>query len=752
MIEIYWKKRQKSKFKICSEAVFADIETSHDEASGKTWMVSCQLKFAGTYKVVRTPSEFIDYLQDLIDRFALDESRKIYIYFHNASFDLSYLLPWVQMMLPGYETRKGIYDGRNRIITYMQGPFEFRCTYLLSSCSLERWGEEMNAEHRKKVGLYNYDKVLYQDSDLSKDEEAYDEYDVLCMEDSLRKQMEAYNDDLSSIPLTSTAYIRRILRNSCLNYPNYRSEVFLKSKMTAEAYDMTLQSYAGGYTHENRFVKSFTIYPGKINKLKRTTLDLRGCNIKHKDFRSHYPTQIRKYPMPWGKCEFYYSYEEKSKYLKYHDHEICIQDLLDLYPEYSTISMIRISDMRLKDRFCTMPFMQNSKMFNKSKGFRTLNDNGRALATKGSFTTYIDNLTLDIINKQYDFKYKILKVYRFENKQCPEPIKKVIDDLFKKKSDYKIEYQHCRDSYGEADQRTIDALFNLNQTKKLLNACYGCMSTAIIRSEDDLDFIRYYEQGDIEDPFISHMPKEESERMAKLEKFYNSRNSFLPYQVGVMVCASARHELFEYIETIGYENILYGDTDSLFYISNAEIEARVEALNAEKHKTAPYIEDSTGEKIYYDVFEDEPEVFAFRGLHSKCYAVITENKEGKKELVATVAGVPRRTIIGMDKDVPVYLTREEELAGITAELKLAGRDSYDPYKAIDNLKDGFSFHINTGFTAKYLRDKPGLYEVNGHMVETSGGCIITKLPEKLIVNNCPYEVNAKFSKAYIEGV
>ena len=85
-------------------------------------------------------------------------------------------------------------------------------------------------------------------------------------------------------------------------------------------------------------------------------------------------------------------------------------------------------------------------------------------------------------------------------------------------------------------------------------------------------------------------------------------------------------------------------------------------------------------------------------------------------------------------------------------MKLAGRDEYDPYKAIDSLKDGFSFHVNTGFTAKYLRDKPGLYEVNGHMVETSGGCIITKLPEKLIVNNCPYEVNAKFSKAYIEGV
>ena len=96
MIEIFWRRRQKSNYAICSEAIYADIETSHNADYSKTWMVTCQIRFAGSYKVVRTPSEFIDYLQDKIDTFGLDEQKKIFVYFHNLSFDFAYLLPWVQ--------------------------------------------------------------------------------------------------------------------------------------------------------------------------------------------------------------------------------------------------------------------------------------------------------------------------------------------------------------------------------------------------------------------------------------------------------------------------------------------------------------------------------------------------------------------------------------------------------------------------------------------------------------------------------
>lgn len=763
MIEIYWRRRLKSKYTVCSEAIHADIETAHNSDYSRTWMVSCQLKFAGSYKMVRTPMQFIEYLKELIETFGLSEERRIFCYFHNLSFDFSYLLPWVQLYLPDYEKRSGIYDGRNRIITYSQGAFEFRCSYLLSACSLEKWCEEMNAEHKKKVGLYDYEKELFQDSDLDPEAALYDEYDVLSMEDCLRKQMDAYGDTLGTIPLTSTAYIRRILRTACQKDPDYRQNVFIRSMIDADCYTHTIQAYSGGYTHMNRYFKGKTIKAGKMNAWpsKHLYLDMRGKKIKHKDFRSHYPTQMRKYLLPWGSVDKYYTYEESEGYKRLYGHDLRIEDLFRLYPKYTTISQIRIRNMKLKSDKITMPFMQNSKMFNMSEKFRCINDNGRSLATFGEFTTYIDNLTLSIIADQYDFEYVILRVYRFENTECPPCIAAVIDDLFKKKSDYKIEYKRCKKKYGEQDQRTIDALFNLNQSKKLLNAIYGCCSTAIVRSKDDVDWISYY-SGEIEDPYQSAMPKTIGEKQEKIDKFYNSRNSFLPYQVGVMICAAARYELYEYIKTIGYENILYGDTDSLFYISDNEVEARIALLNEEKHATAPYIINSKGDKVYYDVFEDEPEIVAFRGLHSKCYAVIEKTDEGV-ELAATIAGVPRRTIIAMKGEDPVYLTREEELAEVTADQKMLlvnsgelqpdKQVSFDPYAAINNLKEGYTFTVNTGFSAKYIVEpKAGVYTVDGHLVETSGGCIIRKLPEKIIHDYNTMEFNVEFSDLYMEGV
>lgn len=768
MIEIYWRRRQKSNYTVCSEAIYADIETAHNEDYSKTWMVSCQLKFAGSYKMVRTPTEFIDYLKNLIDTFDLNPSRRIFCYFHNLSFDLSYLLPWIQMYLPDYENRSGIYDGRNRIITYVQGCFEFRCTYLLSACSLERWCEEMNAEHKKKVGLYDYNRELFQDSELDLDSALYDEYDILSMEDCLRAQMQAYNDTLGSIPLTSTAYIRRILRNACQADKNYRKDIFLRSMIDADAYGCLLKSYAGGYTHQNRFLKCKTIYAGRLNTWpdKKLTLDLRGKTIKHKDFRSHYPSQMRSYMLPWGAVDYYYNIKNAEDYRKIYGHYITPADLFNMYPKYTTISEVRIRDLRLKNKNISMPFMQNSKMFDTIEGqFYNANDNGRSLATSGEFTTFVDNLTLKILADQYDLEghIVILKVYRFENTKCPEPIARVIDDLFKKKSDYKIEYKRCKKKYGENDERTITALFNLNQSKKLLNAIYGCCSTAIVRTKDDIDWIGYYDEDntDVTDPYISTIPDTPAEKQAIIDKFYRSRNSFLPYQVGVMICASARYELYEFIKTIGYDNVLYCDTDSIFYISDQETERNVKQLNATKHKTAPFIVNSKGEEVYYDVFEDEPEIVAFRGLHSKCYAVVEESDEGL-ELTATIAGVPKRTIIGMKGEEPIYLYREEELAGISADEKIrlvmAGdvkpdkTAAFDPFAALEELKEGKKFTVNTGFSAKYItEEKAGVYLVDGHLVETSGGCIIKKLPEKEIHDYNLIKYRAEFSDLYVEG-
>ena len=108
-------------------------------------------------------------------------------------------------------------------------------------------------------------------------------------------------------------------------------------------------------------------------------------------------------------------------------------------------------------------------------------------------------------------------------------------------------------------------------------------------------------------------------------------------------------------KVIGYERCLYCDTDSIFYISDDETEKRIEAFNEERRTTAHFVELENGKREYYDEFTLEPDCLAFKGLHSKCYGVVTE-----KGLEITIAGVPARTLIGMNDGQPGYFTREQE--------------------------------------------------------------------------------------------
>ena len=117
----------------------------------------------------------------------------------------------------------------------------------------------------------------------------------------------------------------------------------------------------------------------------------------------------------------------------------------------------------------------------------------------------------------------------------------------------------------------------------------------------------------------------------------------------------------------------------------------------------------------------------------------------------------------MKGEEPIYLYREEELAGISAEEKIRlvrsgdvkpdNTAAFDPYAALEELKEGKKFTVNTGFSAKYItEEKAGVYEVDGHLVETSGGCIIKKLPEKEIHDYNLIKYRAEFSDLYLEGV
>lgn len=694
-----------------------DTETSHSDHY--TWLSSIQVLFDNEYHLFRTPKEFIEYLNFLIYDLNLYSKRRIMIIIHNASYDLSYLIGYFQKYLPDKEDRSIIKRDRNNIVAYRQGGLDFRDTFAISNCSLEKWGKDLNVEHQKKVGLYDYKKVIYQDSILTKEEQEYDKFDVLSLAECFRKQLIINNDTICTCPYTSTGYVRRDAERYARKDKYYRKKYFIQNRLDLEQFDMCVEGFAGGYTHNNRFHNDHVV----------TGL------IGHSDFRSEYPSELRNYPLPFGRPEWLYDITDPFNHSnkQYKDPEF----ILSLYPEYSSLIELRLTRVIIKDKKISMPFMQRSKLHELQKDF-CLCDNGRILSFKGDASMTVDNHLLKILLDQYDMDVEVVRVLAFRNEYLPKCLCDLIDYYFKAKSDLKTIHKKLEKELGELHPRTIEAAINLMMAKARLNGIYGMFVQNPLATSYDIDY-------DLKDPLIVNSVAEmdDEERAALLDSYYNNHRKVLPYQVGVFCTALARAELYEYLtECIGYDNALYCDTDSIFYIKTPEIIEKIEKKNEEKRQLAEknkaYIITDQGKKIYYDCFESESDLKAFKGLHSKCYAYITEDDEFK----ATIAGVPARTIIAMDGDKPIYLTREEELSEITKEMKLEDPDiKVDKWKAINNLEEHFFFNTNTGTTCNYedymLHDEVTV-DIDGHTINTFGGCLISTLTAKQIKNMKDY--------------
>lgn len=691
--------KKNDKWNYCSECICLDVETSHDEEM--CWISTIQLIWLGKYYFFRKPTELMQFYIDLYNEYDLaDNDRRIVTYIHNAAYDLSYLVGFFKAFLPGRSfTRR---DG-NKIYKYSQGNLEWRCSYRLTNLALDKWAKQMNCSHSKLTGFYDYSKIIYQDTPLTEEEKAYAEEDVRIMEECLAKQLEMFGDNMYSIPSTATGYVRRDIRKSCLKNKFYRKDVLLNTKLSYRQFRYCLKAFAGGYTHCNRHYRDKLI----------------TGHIKHRDFKSHYPSILRDKKFPMGKPKTAFDFLlDKGK-------TMTIPEVLALSPQYTTVSVIGIRNIHVKSDSISMPFLQESRLFIHSNDIMAgkpmketmLRDNGRVLTyighkgddkyIDGRRYIIVDNCTLRILWEQYNWEdYFVIHVTKFENDYLPEEVLAVVDKYFKDKTHYKKLERIAREKYGETSEMALNATALLLCAKQLFNSISGCICTNPIKSldEDELD----------EDESLTESYEK------KLERYYDSYYSVLPYQWAMMITAYGRYMLYECIKLIGYDKVLYADTDSLFYLSDDDTEAAIDLYNKMLRKDAHYI-DINGIKEYYSSFDEEPDLIAFKGLHSKCYGYVTEKKH---ELVLTIAGVPKRTCVGIDKDKnPIYVSREDELAN----------GEKDKVKALDHLNDTFSFKINTGTTAEYITlNHPVYYETNGHTVETCGGCIVRKLPEKKI--------------------
>lgn len=740
----------------CLEPVCLDIETSFIELNGDfiPWVTSCQVLWGDEYHIFGNPRDLCEWYNSIIKkyRFGITSKgslRRLITYIHNAKFDLSYLIPFFKKYLPDYKNDDGtpLTNDKGRpvvfgtltldeheIIQYAQGCLLFRCSAKLTNKSLEQWGKDMNVKHKKLAGFYDYNEVRYQNEidKLSVNELDYDKNDVYCLQESLKKQMLLNNEALASyngkrvIPLTSTGYVRRDLSESCLKSKSYM-KLFYDSKMTGEIYHACLCAYAGGFTHNNRFLSGKLVTIGNTYNVGNKKVKVNA--IKHRDFVSFYPSQLRKMRYPFGKWQIEYDINlDDSPYL--------IDDIIKLYPRQTALVYMRIHKAVIKDINITMPFLQDCKLiYDRSDLKRKTSDNGRIIFIEFKENEYcdfyIDNVTLSILNEQYDIDYQVLKIWTCANIPLPPEIINIIDKYFKGKSDKKNAYKDAVKLYGEMSIQAQEKQAQLALIKALLNSCYGCFATRCVREnwvfDDKTLQFKLQTNFDINDSKDEIAEKILQFEYEGIEHYYESNKNYMPYIVGVMTTAYARKQLYDYVKLIGYENILYCDTDSAYYISSPAIEKKIDAQNAENRKTAPYVVLNNGQKEYYDYFDLEPDLIAFKGLHSKCYGYVNINNEFK----VTIAGVPAKTIIAMDGDKPLYLTREDELRYYIDGIKVC--DDCAPIEALDKLNDGYIFHINKGLTAKYINyGEIKTFNINGHVIETGGGCVLRPPKEKAL--------------------
>ena len=93
-----------------------------------------------------------------------------------------------------------------------EGGIQFRDSLILAQRSLEKWADDLQVEHRKAVGKWDYDKLRSQHESFSADELEYIEHDTLAGVECINALMNALGKKLWSMPYTATGIPREEVR------------------------------------------------------------------------------------------------------------------------------------------------------------------------------------------------------------------------------------------------------------------------------------------------------------------------------------------------------------------------------------------------------------------------------------------------------------------------------------------------------------------------------------------------------------
>lgn len=568
--------------------IMLDTETSkkYNNKIDVNYIVAFTLSVRADHKNICTlygnkPSECVECLNLLKDNL---KSNKIIIYIHNMSYDWVFLR---RFFISAWGSPIHQLNTKSHYPIYIE--FEngiiLRDSLILAQRKLEKWAEDMNVEHKKSVGKWDYHKIRSQNEHFSSDELEYIEHDTLAGVECLDALKESIHKRIYSMPYTATGIPRNELRS--IAFKNRGKEWFIRNAPSYSQYKKLEKVYHGGYTHANRH------YVGEIQK---------GL-IKCFDFASSYPYVLlsEKYP-----CEKFQSSSNLSL------HEIKEQS-----DEYAFMFKLVAIGVKLKSDDFPMPCLQNSKM---EKIINPIIDNGRILCCDYC-EIYLNEQDAITILEQYNFIKHICCDVEYSKKDyLPRWLTDYIFNCFDNKTQFK------------GGDPVLYAL-----AKAILNSIYGMCCQHCVKEVIEEDYLT----GEyIKNKFDENEDSENSEQYL-YDKYVNSRNSFLPYQIGVWCTSYAQKNLFELGKLC--EIWLYSDTDSVYGIN-----WNIEGVNEYNNKCKEKLKANGYTFVYFNNREywlgiaesedkkDEYSEFITLGAKRYCGRRLKDNK-----LHITVAGVPK---------------------------------------------------------------------------------------------------------------
>ena len=356
--------------------------------------------------------------------------------------DLPIIIIWVHNLAYEFQFLSGIYafqneecffrDIRKPIYCKMFNCLEFRCSYIQTNMSLSHLTKQLGVKAKLSGQKYDYSKIRFPWTPLTDYELEYCATDVQSLVECMRIKMENDGDNLQTIPLTSTGYVRRDCKQALKPLYLDIKELLPNEKQ----YRLLRKAFRGGNTHANRK------YSGKI-------LD----NVYSYDMSSCYPAQqlTKKFPMsPFRWIDDRLTFDR-------------IKRFIDL--GYAVVGLYQFKGLRLK-KMVSIPYISLART--EAYGFQL--DNGRVLEAE-YIEMALTEIDLKIVLKQYTFdEIQVQTAMVAQKHYLPQEYRNVIIKYYENKTKLK----------GVTDPEQI---YLYQKSKEKLNGIYGMSAQDPIHAE-----------------------------------------------------------------------------------------------------------------------------------------------------------------------------------------------------------------------------------------------------------------------------